>query len=366
MPEVILELQNNRYYLTKQVLPLRQKSLVSASVLYAYFCFMDVVRFPSELYIITIPVRLVFFLIPLVILATVYYRKEPDNQSVHFFWLTYLYVAAGLIHSFLVYWVTKYNIPFPDSGFILIILYGCLLMALPIKAGAIASAIIMAGFICSMYFSNYDAIEVVFNSVVYTFFCILCLAVNRVCQAVLRQNFVLIKRLYNESIFDELTQLYNRRHFDQQLELLLQIGHRDQRDVGLVFLDVDHFKQFNDSQGHLKADNVLRKISSSLKEVSRRNSDFAARYGGDEFVLVFYDIDERALEIKCKAIIDMVRKLEIKYRSRGVSKLVTVSLGAALLRSSNKHTIAGAIESADKNLYKAKERGRDCFVLGAT
>tara|TARA_R110000850_G_scaffold49069_2_gene121220 strand:- start:79 stop:1182 length:1104 start_codon:yes stop_codon:yes gene_type:complete len=364
MSKLVLEQQSIRYYLTQQVLPLRQKTLASAAAFYAYFCLMDLVRFPSELYQMTIPVRLVFFLIPLTVLAIVYWKKEPDNQSIHLFWLSYLYISAGFIYCFLLYWVNEYDIAFPNSGFILIILYGCLLIAPPLKVGAATSALIMVAFAYAMYLARYPTVEIIFNSFVYTFFAILCLSVNKACQKVVLENFTLIKRLYNESIFDGMTQLYNRRHFDQQLKLLFEIGHRDERDVGLIFLDVDHFKPFNDTKGHLEADEALKRIANCLRDVCKRDVDFAARYGGDEFVLVFYDISEHALENKCKEIMESVRKLEIKHPKTSVSEFMTVTLGAVLLlHSSKKNTCSHAIKMADESLYKAKANGRNGFLI---
>tara|TARA_R110002049_G_C8843135_1_gene536585 strand:- start:60 stop:638 length:579 start_codon:yes stop_codon:yes gene_type:complete len=191
----------------------------------------------------------------------------------------------------------------------------------------------------------------------------MCLTINKYCQNVLKENFSLIKRLYNESIFDSMTQLFNRKHFDQQLNLLLQIGYRDKRKLGLIFLDVDYFKQFNDAYGHVEGDEVLKKIASCLKKVCRRDSEFAARYGGDEFVLVFYDINGHALQNKCKAIIDAVQKLAIRNPKNSVSEFITVSLGAKIVHSDKMSTCSKVIKVADENLYKAKGDGRNRFFI---
>lgn len=359
--QIILEEQSNRYYLTKQTLPLRQKSLASAAVLYAYFCLMDLIRFPSEMHAITIPLRLVFFLIPLTILAIVYWKKDENNQDVHLAWLAYLYVAAGFIYCYLLYLTAQYKISFPDSGFILIILYGCLLNALPVKVGVATTFLIIVGFIVAMVMANYTSVDIIFNTFVYGFFGVLCLAVNKVCQDILIENFSLVKRLYNESIYDGMTHLYNRRHFDQQLKLLLQIGERDSREVGLIFLDVDHFKQFNDTKGHHAADVALTLIATQLNDICRRDSDFAARYGGDEFVLVFYDINEQALKNKCADIIDSVRALKIKHPKNSASKYVSVSVGATLMLPSEHNSGEKSLKKADQNLYIAKNEGRNGY-----
>lgn len=361
--KIVLEHQNNRFYLTKQLIPVRKKSLASAVFLYACFCLMDLFRFPSELYRITVPVRLVFFLIPLTILAIVYWKKDANNQEAHIGWLTYLYVAAGWTHCFLLYWVTQYNITFPDSGFILIILYGCLIIALPVKIGAVATGGILLAFVIAMKLAAYPGVEIVFNAFVYSFFAALCLLVNKICQSVLKENFALIKRFYNESVYDGLTQLYNRRHFDQQLKLFLQIGMRDHREIGLVFLDVDHFKSYNDTKGHQAADEVLKLISASLKKICRRESDFAARYGGDEFVLIFYDINQQALKNKCIEILESVKSLKIEHPDSSVPSGITVSVGATLIHAADHNTCEQSIRKADENLYIAKENGRNCFHL---
>lgn len=361
--ETVLELQNNRYYLTKQTLPLRKKSLASAAILYAYFCVMDLVRFTPDIYQVTLPLRIIFFLIPLTVLAVVYWKKEKDNQEIHLFWLCYLYMAAGIIHCFLLYFLDKYETFFTNSGFILIIMYGCLLTAIPIKVASVASFVLMVLLAIAMSLGSYPAQDVVLHFVVYSFFIILCLFISRMCQNILIENFSLIKRLYNESVFDGMTQLFNRRHFDQQFKLLMQIAKRDNRHIGLVFLDVDKFKQFNDSKGHLAADEVLKSISAELKKICRRDSDFAARYGGDEFVLVFYDINKESLNNKCLKIMDSIQALKIKHPNNPASSFVTISVGATLIHSTGNISCENSIKKADESLYVAKDRGRNGYHL---
>lgn len=361
--EIVLELQSNRYYLTKQTLLLRKRSLASAAILYAYFCAMDLVRFTPDIYQVTLPIRIVFFLIPLIALSVLYWKKDEDNQEIHLFWLTYLYLAAGFIHCFLLYFLDKYETFFTNTGFILIIMYGCLLTAIPIKVASVASVILMITLVFSMSLGAYPTQDVTLNAVVYSFFIILCLFISRMCQMILIENFSLIKRLYNESVYDGMTQLFNRRHFDQQLNLLMQIAKRDNRNIGLVFLDVDKFKQFNDLQGHLAADDVLKLISAALQKICRREGDFAARYGGDEFVLVFYDINKESLNEKCSSILQAIKSLNVKHPNSPISSFVTVSVGATLVHPIENNSCERSIKQADENLYVAKEKGRNGFHL---
>lgn len=154
---------------------------------------------------------------------------------------------------------------------------------------------------------------------------------------------------------DELTGLNNRRFFDLEVKRLLQQARRDQKTCGLMILDIDHFKSINDNLGHDAGDRLLRALGAFLQSVCRRPSDFAARYGGDEFVLFFYDIENSMLEKIGHQIVQRVRTI----RPFGAASdcIPTVSIGAT---SSSSHP-AELFKAADKALYEAKRKGVTVF-----
>jgi diguanylate cyclase (GGDEF)-like protein len=163
---------------------------------------------------------------------------------------------------------------------------------------------------------------------------------------------------------DALTGLANRRTFDEILAKEHRRAKRDKRPLGLIMIDVDRFKSFNDLYGHPKGDDCLRRIGKTIANSLYRAGDLAARYGGEEFVALFPDTDELGAAIIGERIREAVFSLAIEHGSndRGV---VTISVGAY---SDGPDEFLGEAESvleADRALYRAKKEGRNRVVLAS-
>lgn len=166
--------------------------------------------------------------------------------------------------------------------------------------------------------------------------------------------------LYRRAIVDDLTGVASRGHFDvhltQELNRIRVYGHRG---LGLLLLDVDHFKQFNDRWGHQLGDLILRELAQTLaKQV--RNVDLVARYGGEEFVVVLLEIGrEKALEVaeRLRKAIESLRLVA----DDGTPLQVTASFGAACYPEDAEDKV-GLIHAADQAMYRAKDFGRNCVV----
>ncbi len=159
---------------------------------------------------------------------------------------------------------------------------------------------------------------------------------------------------------DALTGIANRRRFDEVLELEWRRAERDERVLGIVMLDVDFFKLYNDECGHLEGDKVLQRIAKVLASSARRSGDLAARYGGEEFVLVLPGLTLTEAESVALAVINEVSALGIPH-SGGIGQVVTISAGVAALRpqpgmDSDRDRL---VHEADKALYQAKAVGRN-------
>ncbi len=160
---------------------------------------------------------------------------------------------------------------------------------------------------------------------------------------------------------DSLTKLYNRRYLTQMSEQILALSRREKKEVSIIILDIDKFKNVNDTYGHQFGDEVLVVLSHLLGE-NQRESDVLCRYGGEEFVIL---LPNTSLE----NAIDIAQKIRMKVESLSVpidSKQIfsfTISLGVADIDVSNEKDIQSALIRADKALYKAKETGRNkvCF-----
>lgn len=166
-----------------------------------------------------------------------------------------------------------------------------------------------------------------------------------------------------QSITDELTQVFNRRYFNQRFERELQRAQRYQRSLSLIMLDIDHFKIFNDTHGHLWGDAVLKQVAQTL-EGSLRQADILARFGGEEFVILLPEIDrahgQQVAEKLRHAIANTVfPKAETQPFGR-----ITASLGLAAFPEDATET-EDLIHVADQGLYLAKARGRNQVGLHA-
>ncbi len=173
-------------------------------------------------------------------------------------------------------------------------------------------------------------------------------------------NIKLREKLEHQSIRDPLTGLFNRRYMEESLDREIQRCDRKHQPLGIIMLDVDHFKRFNDTFGHEAGDSVLKELGHFLQKYVR-GSDIACRYGGEEFILI---LPEGSLEVTSKRAEQLregIKHLHLKYRHEPLGQ-ITLSLGVA---SFPEHGITGqaVIREADAALYKAKHEGRDAVRL---
>lgn len=168
--------------------------------------------------------------------------------------------------------------------------------------------------------------------------------------------------LRNQAIRDPLTGLFNRRYMEESLEREIRRAIRHGSSVGVIMLDIDHFKQFNDTYGHTAGDTLLQALGRLLQN-SIRAEDIACRYGGEEFVLVLpeaglEDTYRRAEQIRLR-----IRELVLEHHGQLLVP-VTVSVGVAAAPDDG-DTVQAVISAADLALYQAKARGRDCVAVAS-
>jgi diguanylate cyclase len=167
----------------------------------------------------------------------------------------------------------------------------------------------------------------------------------------------------SESLTDPLTSLANRKSFDDALGKAIAGAHGKSEPFSLMLTDIDHFKKFNDSYGHLTGDQVLRLVAIAMKQ-NVKGQDIAARYGGEEFAIVLPDTSLRAAITVADQIRRAVMGKELMKRSTGENLgRVTVSIGVATLRQGD--TPQSLIERADMCLYAAKRSGRNRVISEA-
>lgn len=194
-------------------------------------------------------------------------------------------------------------------------------------------------------------------------------AMDRITQ--MRQRLVNItaeleqanKKLAAQSLLDGLTGVANRRHFDQQIDAEWRRARNGDGYLGLLMMDVDYFKNYNDSYGHLQGDECLRQVARAIDKAAPRSADFVARYGGEEFAVIMPDTDQNGLTELAERIRSSVEFLKVPHRASSVAPVVTVSIGAALARSVRHGDYNVLISRADEALYCAKGAGRNRVEL---
>ncbi len=155
---------------------------------------------------------------------------------------------------------------------------------------------------------------------------------------------------------DPLTELYNRRGMTEQLEANLNRAQREHTTIGILWIDVDHFKEINDTLGHATGDEALKIVARMIKDTIR-SYDLAARWGGDEFLVLSFVSDNIALEHFANRLRSAIANYAFPFQ--GVS--VTVSVGCVL--SDDTHQLDTLLHHADRALYQAKNSGRDCIAM---
>ncbi|MGZ8136650.1 MAG: GGDEF domain-containing response regulator [Methylococcaceae bacterium] len=169
-------------------------------------------------------------------------------------------------------------------------------------------------------------------------------------------------RLSNLAMFDQLTGLANRRHFDETFNKEFNLAKRDKTPLSLLLCDIDFFKLYNDKYGHQEGDECLKQVATAIQEVPTRPTDLTCRYGGEEFVVIL----PRTCSMGAIKIADRIRQSvyarNLTHSASKVDDRVTVSLGLASYNGQYK-TMEEFIKDADKALYKAKEKGRNRFEM---
>ena len=163
-------------------------------------------------------------------------------------------------------------------------------------------------------------------------------------------------------LLDALTGVSNRRAFDERFEQEFLRAARGHGALGLLMIDVDHFKLYNDTYGHQAGDKCLRQVAQALTATLKRPSDFLARYGGEEFCVLLPDADLESTLLVAELLLARIRELALAHAGSLTAPIVTISIGAAVARPPVRGQMENFLALADQRLYKAKQSGRNRVV----
>lgn len=164
-----------------------------------------------------------------------------------------------------------------------------------------------------------------------------------------------LKNLVN---IDGLTGLSNRRYLDKYLRIEIARSMRNKHQLGVILCDVDFFKKYNDSFGHLQGDDCLKAVSRALRSTCKRTTDMVARYGGEEFAMVLPDTSPENAALVAEAMRKSVEDLKMDHPESDLG-LVTISLGVYSAVPDDKDDAESMLKNADDALYQAKQNGRN-------
>jgi diguanylate cyclase (GGDEF)-like protein/PAS domain S-box-containing protein len=173
-------------------------------------------------------------------------------------------------------------------------------------------------------------------------------------------NLRLHETLRSQSIRDPLTGLFNRRFMEESLELEIRRASRNQRPLGMIMIDLDHFKYFNDNFGHEAGDLLLKELGALLKG-NIRGEDIACRYGGEEFTLILPEGTGAVTLQRAEFFREAIQRLDIHYHNHPLGR-ITASMGVAVFPDHGR-TAKALFEAADKALYRSKNAGRDRVTM---
>jgi diguanylate cyclase (GGDEF)-like protein len=175
------------------------------------------------------------------------------------------------------------------------------------------------------------------------------------------ENQKMQQHIEHLAAIDYLTQTMNRRILDESFERYLKSAKRNKTPLSILMIDLDNFKIYNDNFGHLKGDEALKTVAQVLNNTVKRPLDTVGRYGGEEFMIILPETDKKGAEKVAKMILKHVENKQIKHAKDCKMNYLTVSIGLASTIPDEKTTQKNIIDLADKNLYKAKKAGRNCF-----
>ncbi len=184
----------------------------------------------------------------------------------------------------------------------------------------------------------------------------------------LEEKIVQLKQMGNEnrelerlSMFDGLTELPNRRSFNFEMEKLWKASERNKTPFSMMMIDIDWFKNYNDKFGHLQGDDALRTVARVLNNALMRPLDFVARFGGEEFVILLPDVNQKGARLKAEELIRAIESAVIEHEGSDKTSMVTISIGLSSIEYNSGFSMNAFINKADEALYLAKTNGRNRY-----
>lgn len=270
---------------------------------------------------------------------------------------------VGFVVTYMTLVAALAGVSYVLSSLVLIVLAACLFLGLLFHVAIAVGSVLVLAFLAMGLSMDLPFNQLIYSTVILSTSAVIGSLSAYNLEHALRANFLETRVLNELAERDGLTGLYNRRMFDDFIRRVWRQARRENVVLQIIFVDIDHFKIYNDLHGHQAGDDCLKKVAQCLARAAKRPFDFCARYGGEEFVLVLYgppgDYSRTVPEQIRRDVID----LAIPNEGSEIDNLVTVSVGVAITHPGAGRSLTGAIQTADEALYEAKQGGRNRVVF---
>ncbi len=302
-------------------------------------------------------------LIMVPILTGTLYSSRSSQYRLYQFLLVASALLIGLILNSIVTRAVLDDMPYYFGAVIAWLFVGWLILGLTFRAAALASAVLSFSYIWALMHWSVGATEALFESLTLVTVNIIGAFCCYQLEHAERRSFLESKFLSELAEQDGLTGLHNRRSFDQHLDRLWRQSRREQSQLTLMLIDIDHFKTYNDAYGHQAGDDALKRVAEVIGAAAQRPLDIACRYGGEEFALLLYGpVSEFGKDLP-EQIRGDILALKIPHRKSTTSPYLTASVGVAIMMPNAERSMAGTLQMADEALYQAKDEGRNRVVI---
>lgn len=304
----------------------------------------------------------IFVMLP-VLAAALWTSLHPASHRIYQFLLAGSAMLIGTWATSVVTRASLDGMPYYFAALVAWLFVVWLILRLPFRHAAVTALTISGLYVLGLFLWNFQFSEAAFTTVLLIFVngvgAISCYQLERAE----RHSFLNSKVLSQLAERDGLTGLYNRRSYDRYAERIWRQSRRENAQLTLILIDIDHFKPFNDLYGHQAGDDALKEVANVISLSAQRPLDFAARFGGEEFALILYGpAHEYGRELP-ELLRESVRDLKIVHSDSITNQYLTVSIGVALVLPGSARSLAGAIQMADEALYQAKEEGRNRVII---
>ena len=342
-------------------LPMARGALAFAIVLIIIVCFLDLRSMPVDYTNLIIPLRFMLMILPLGLALLVALVDKWRSYVTWTVTLAAFVTGIGTVMESIL--ITEMQTATVLWGTMFFTFYPYLVLGLPAKNSAIA-AIPFVFIMASIAFIVPIPPEGLAYALLYMLFSnAVGLYSSHRLETTARDSYKYKLDLKKMAETDGLTHLYNRRILDEILPRIWRHADREKASLGLLLIDIDFFKQYNDHYGHQAGDDCLRKVAGALKDSVRRPLDYAARYGDEEFLIVLYAPTYEFMNRVVEEFKDNIKQLGIRHETSTVSELVTVSVGAGLIWPSEDLRVDESLKKVDDALYLAKADGRDRSII---